>query len=91
MRRGDRADAVRDAGPAVSTARPGVRVSLAHASAANVADCSCRVSMMRTPCFTAASYSGQMCPPFSVNIVVDAEAAQRGQRQLARVARHGAR
>ncbi len=31
-------------GPAVSTARPGVRVSLAVASAANTAVCSCRTS-----------------------------------------------
>ncbi len=36
-------------GPAVSAARPGRRVSLAHASAANVAVCSWRVSTTRMP------------------------------------------
>ena len=55
-------------GPAVSTASPGWRVSFAHPSAANVAVCSWRTSTMRTSCFTAASYSGQTCPPLSVNI-----------------------
>ena len=42
-------------GPAVSTARPGLRVSFAQPSAANVAVCSWRTSTMRTSCFTAAS------------------------------------
>ena len=44
-------------GPAVSTATPGMRVSLAIASAANVAVCSCRVSTIRTggSAFTAPS------------------------------------
>jgi hypothetical protein len=36
-------------GPAVSAAKPGRRVSLAHPSAANVAVCSCRVSTTRIP------------------------------------------
>ncbi|CAB4600917.1 unannotated protein [freshwater metagenome] len=55
-------------GPAVSAAKPGRRVSFAHASAANVAVCSWRVSTTRMPWSRAASYSGQMCPPLSVNI-----------------------
>ena len=42
-------------GPAVSTATPGRRVSLAMPSAANVAVCSWRTSTMRTPSFTAPS------------------------------------
>ena len=42
-------------GPAVSTARPGVRVSLAYPSAAKVAVCSCRVSTIRTSLCRAAS------------------------------------
>ena len=42
-------------GPAVSTATPGLRVSFANPSAANVAVCSWRTSMMPTFCFTAAS------------------------------------
>ena len=58
-------------GPAVSTARPGSRVSRAVASAANTAVCSCRTSSSRiggSMC-TAASYSGNTCPPDSVNMV----------------------
>jgi hypothetical protein len=55
-------------GPAVSAAKPGLRVSLAHASAAKAAVCSWRVSTTRMPWSRAASYSGQMCPPLSVNI-----------------------
>src|SRR5439155_6238388 len=39
-------------GPAVSTATPGRRVSLASPSAANVAVCSWRTSTMRHPAFT---------------------------------------
>ena len=57
-------------GPAVSTATPGRRVSLAVASAANVAVCSWRTSTMRqSPVvpFTAASKNGKMWPPESVN------------------------
>ena len=42
-------------GPAVSAATPGRRVSLAYASAANVADCSWRVSTMRISVPRAAS------------------------------------
>ena len=42
-------------GPAVSTARPGRRVSLAYPSAANVAVCSWRVSTTRRPWWRAAS------------------------------------
>ena len=42
-------------GPAVRTATPGRRVSLAMPSAAKVAVCSWRTSTMRTSCFTAAS------------------------------------
>ena len=55
-------------GPAVSAATPGLRVSFAYASAAKTADCSWRVSTTRMPTSRAPSYSGQMCPPFSVNI-----------------------
>ena len=59
-------------GPAVTTARPGTRVSRAVASAANTAVCSCRTSISRTggSACTEASYSGKTCPPDSVNIVV---------------------
>ena len=66
-------------GPAVTTARPGVRVSLAVASAANTAVCSCRTSIRRRGALpwpsapalppTAASYIGNTCAPESVNIV----------------------
>ena len=58
-------------GPAVTAASPGVRVSRAVASAANTAVCSCRTSTSRTgwPPLTAASYSGNTCPPDSVNRV----------------------
>ncbi len=45
-------------GPAVSTARPGLPVSLATPSAANTAVCSCRVSTIGMPVRYAASYSG---------------------------------
>ena len=59
-------------GPAVTTASPGVRVSRAVASAANTAVCSCRTSTSRTGSdpkspLTTASYSGNTCPPDSVN------------------------
>jgi hypothetical protein len=58
-------------GPAVTTARPGARVSRAVASAANTAVCSCRTSIRATggSACTAPSYSGNTCPPDSVNIV----------------------
>ena len=58
-------------GPAVSTASPGVRVSLPVASAANAAVCSCRTSSNRTgdAALTAPSYSGKTCAPESVNMV----------------------
>src|SRR6185312_11479350 len=58
-------------GPAVSTARPGERVSRAVASAANTALCSCRTSTMRIGgrARVAASYSGNTCPPDRVNMV----------------------
>lgn len=65
-------------GPAVSTARPGVRVSLARPSAAKTAVCSWRTSTRRigagppsTPALppTAASYRGNTWAPDSVNIV----------------------
>ena len=36
-------------GPAVSAHTPGVRVTLAHPSAANAAEASCRVSTMSMP------------------------------------------
>ena len=55
-------------GPAVSTASPGRRWSLATASAANTADCSCRTSWIGKPDLCAASYSGNTWPPDSVNI-----------------------
>src|SRR3954451_18355935 len=58
-------------GPAVSTARPGTRVSLPSASAAKTAVCSCRTSRSRmggSAC-TAPSYIGKTCAPESVNIV----------------------
>ena len=58
-------------GPAVSTARPGTRVSLPSASAANTAVCSCRTSSSRIggSAFTAPSYIGNTWAPDSVNIV----------------------
>ena len=58
-------------GPAVSTARPGRRVSLAVASAAKTAVCSCRTSRIGIggSAFTAPSYSGKTWPPESVNMV----------------------
>ena len=57
-------------GPAVSTARPGVRVSLPMASAANTAVGSWRTSMIGIAgsALTAASYIGNTCAPDSVNI-----------------------
>jgi hypothetical protein len=57
-------------GPAVSTASPGRRSSLAMASAANTAVCSCRTSTSRSggSPLTAPSYSGNTCPPERVNI-----------------------
>ena len=57
-------------GPAVSTARPGTRVSLPIASAANAAVCSWRTSRMRIggSAFTAPSYIGKTWAPDSVNI-----------------------
>jgi hypothetical protein len=58
-------------GPAVSTARPGTRVSLPVASAANAAVCSCRTSSNRIggSALTAPSYIGKTWAPESVNIV----------------------
>src|SRR5688572_23957407 len=58
-------------GPAVSTANPGVLVSLPVASAANAAVCSCRTSSSRIggSALTAPSYIGKTCAPESVNIV----------------------
>ena len=58
-------------GPAVSTARPGERVSLPMASAAKVAVCSCRTSISRIggSAVTAPSYIGNTWAPESVNIV----------------------
>ena len=58
-------------GPAVRTARPGERVSLPVASAANAAVCSCRTSSREIPwsSFSAASYIGKTCAPESVNMV----------------------
>src|SRR6478752_3685496 len=58
-------------GPAVSTASPGVRLSLPVASAAKVAVCSCRTSRIRIggSALTAPSYIGKTCAPDSVNIV----------------------
>ncbi len=57
-------------GPAVSTASPGVRVSLPIASAANAAVCSWRTSRMRIfgSAVTAPSYIGKTWAPDSVNI-----------------------
>ena len=57
-------------GPAVSTARPGVRVSLPIASAAKAAVCSWRTSRMRIfgSAVTAPSYIGKTWAPDSVNI-----------------------
>ena len=57
-------------GPAVSTASPGLRVSLPIASAANAAVCSCRTSRIRIggSAVTAPSYIGKTCAPDSVNI-----------------------
>ncbi len=55
-------------GPAVSTASPGCRVSLAVASAAKTALCSCRTSTMRMPSWTAPSYRGKTWPPERVNM-----------------------
>ena len=57
-------------GPAVSTARPGLRVSLPIASAANAAVCSCRTSRIRIggSAVTAPSYIGKTWAPDSVNI-----------------------
>src|SRR5215467_12755484 len=54
-------------GPAVTAATPHSRVTLAQPSAANAADCSCLVSMMRMPCSSAATSTGHMWPPLSVN------------------------
>ena len=58
-------------GPAVSTARPGVRVSLPVASAAKAAVCSWRTSSSRIggSALTAPSYIGKTWAPDSVNIV----------------------
>ena len=58
-------------GPAVTTASPGVLVSRAVASAAKTAVCSCLTSTSRIGCppLTAASYSGNTCPPDNVNMV----------------------
>ena len=58
-------------GPAVSTARPGVRVSLPIASAANTAVGSCRTSMIGIAgsVLTAASYIGNTWAPDRVNSV----------------------
>jgi hypothetical protein len=52
-------------GPAVRTARPGLRVSLPVASAANAAVCSCRTSMIRIggSAVTAPSYIGKTWAP----------------------------
>src|SRR6266536_2786105 len=59
-------------GPAVTTARPGARVSLAMPSAANTAVCSCRTSTSGSggSALTAPSYSGNTCPPERVNIAL---------------------
>ena len=58
-------------GPAVSTARPGTRVSLPVASAAKAAVCSCRTSRIRIggSALTAPSYIGKTWAPESVNMV----------------------
>ena len=58
-------------GPAVRTARPGTRVSLPSASAANTAVCSWRTSRSRTggSAFTAPSYTGKTWAPDSVKSV----------------------
>ena len=58
-------------GPAVSTASPGVRVSLPVASAAKAAVCSCRTSRICIGgwAFTAPSYIGKTWAPESVNMV----------------------
>ena len=50
-------------GPAVSTATPGRRVSLAKPSAANVAVCSWRTSQIGHEALTAASYNGNTWAP----------------------------
>ena len=57
-------------GPAVSTARPGLRVSLPIASAAKAAVCSWRTSTIRIfgSAVTAPSYIGKTWAPDSVNI-----------------------
>ncbi len=59
-------------GPAVSTASPGVRVSLPVASAAKAAVCSCRTSRICIggSAFTAPSYIGKTWAPESVNMVL---------------------
>ncbi len=59
-------------GPAVTTARPGTRVSLARPSAANTAVCSWRTSISGSggSALTAPSYSGNTCAPDSVNIAL---------------------
>ncbi len=59
-------------GPAVTTARPGTRVSLAVASAANTAVCSWRTSISGSggSALTAPSYSGKTWPPDRVNIAL---------------------
>jgi hypothetical protein len=58
-------------GPAVSTARPGTRVSLPVASAANAAVCSWRTSSRRIggSALTAPSYIGNTWAPDRVNLV----------------------
>ena len=53
-------------GPAVTAATPHSRVTFAQPSAANAADCSWRVSMIRMPCSSAPISTGQMCPPLRV-------------------------
>src|SRR2546423_5562977 len=53
-------------GPAVTAATPHSRVTLAHPSAANAADCSWRTSTIRRPCSVAPVRMGQMWPPLSV-------------------------
>ena len=57
-------------GPAVSAHTPVWRVAFAHPSAANVADCSWRVSTMSIPSSRQPSKIEKMWPPESVNSLV---------------------
>ena len=75
-------------GPAVRTARPGTRVSLPVASAANAAVCSWRTSSSRIggSALTAPSYIGNTCAPGQREHGLDAVGAGDGDGQLAGVA-----